>query len=278
MGHRVLGMSLFTVGELNQARQHLQSALELYDTPRHAPLALVFSQDLKATAQVYLGLNLVLLGDVDTGLTCGRAALAHAEQLRHPHSVCYVLPFLAGAHLVSGMPRAAYPIAERTMALSAEYGFPQWVAGGLMLRGWARLELGEVESGLEDIRGSIGGLEATGTLVWMQFARFLLARGLAMAEELCAATELADRILAEIGATGGRWYESEVHRLKGDLLGAMGHPHAEVEASYKTASSVAVLQGARLWQRRADDALALLRRLHERTPEPNVRPASRRQS
>ncbi len=55
MGHRVLGMSLFVIGELQDAKLELESAIELYDAGRHAPLALVFSQDFQATAQAYLG-------------------------------------------------------------------------------------------------------------------------------------------------------------------------------------------------------------------------------
>ena len=275
MGHRVLGMSLFAIGELAEARRHLEAALALYEAPLHAPLALVFSHDFKATAEVYLGLTMVLQGDVEAGLAHGRAALAYAEELRQPHSICYVLPFLAGALLVSGMPAAAEPIAERTIVLSAEYGFPQWVAGGLLLRGWARLELGQVESAIADIRSSISGLEASGTLVWMQFARFLLARGLAKAGQSDAALELVERILAEIRATGGRWYEAELHRLKGELLLAAGRPRAEVEACYEAAAAVAARQGSRLWQRRAAGNLATPQRLDAQPPAADDRPAQR---
>src|SRR5262249_4967672 len=78
MGHRALGMSLFVIGDLQAARDHLRSALALYDEDRHAPLAQVFSQDFKATAQIYLALTSVLVGDISGGLAHGRAALAHA--------------------------------------------------------------------------------------------------------------------------------------------------------------------------------------------------------
>jgi predicted ATPase len=248
MGHRVLGMSLFARGELAEARRHLEAAIALYDAPVHAPLALIYSHDFKATAEVYLGLVLALQGDVERGIAHGRAALAYAEELRQPHTICYVLPFLAGTLVVSGSPSAALPIAERTIALSAEYGFPQWVAGGLLLRGWARLELGQAESGIADIRSSISGLEASGTLVWMQFARFLLALGLAKSGETGAALELVERILVEIGAAGGRWYEAEAQRLRGELLLAAGRPRAEAEACFASAGAVTARQGSRLWR------------------------------
>jgi class 3 adenylate cyclase/predicted ATPase/DNA polymerase III delta prime subunit len=270
MGHRVLGMSLFVIGELAAAQEELRSVLALYDPSRHAPLSLVFSQDFKATAQAYLALASVVQGDISGGLANGRAALEHAERLRHPHSICYVLPFLAGAYLVAGSPEEAYPVTERTIALSSEYGFPQWSAGGLMLRGWAQLDLGKLDDGLADIRSSIDALEATGTLIWVQFARFLFAQALAKAGQTRLATELVDRILLELGGTSGRWYEAELHRLKGDLLLGLGRAKA-AEASYEAAIAVAKRQGARLWELRATNALGAMLRDHVRASELHAR-------
>jgi class 3 adenylate cyclase/predicted ATPase len=271
MGHRVLGMSLFVIGELRDAKLELENAIELYDADRHASLALVFSQDFKATAQAYLGLTLVLMGEIEAGLNYGRSAVAYAEQLRHPHSVCYVLPFLAGAYLVAGLPKEGHAVAERTILLSAEYGFPQWFAGGLMLRGWARGESGDVEAGLADIRASIGALEQTGTLIWMQFARFLLAKALAKAGQFGDAMEIIENITAEISATSGRWYEAEVLRLRGDLLAGVGGSLNEAEKSYEAAIAVAIRQGARLWQLRATNSLAALLRGRGREAELRAR-------
>jgi predicted ATPase/class 3 adenylate cyclase len=260
MGHRVLGMSLFTLGQLTAAKTELEKALTLYDPAHHKSLALVFAQDFKATAQIYLGLTLLILGDVDGGLAHGEEALRYAEELRHPHSICYVLPFLAGAYLLAGKPEQAHAVAERAIDLSAEYGFPQWHAGGLLLRGWARIELGRAEQAIVDIRDSISGLEATGTLVWMQFARFLLARALAGARRPVEALQLAEQIAGEIVGTSGRWYEAEVHRLRGDMVLKVGGAKRDAEACYHAALATAQRQGAVLWQTSAVTALDMLRR------------------
>jgi hypothetical protein len=73
MGHRILGMSLFVLGELTASKQELQKAIALYDPAVHAPMAVIFSQDFKATAQAYLGLATVLSGDAESA---GAAASA----------------------------------------------------------------------------------------------------------------------------------------------------------------------------------------------------------
>jgi len=137
MGHRALGQALFLIGELAPARDHLSSSLKLYDAARHGSLAPLFSQ-------TYLALASTLLGDIDRGLAFGQDAVRLAEQLRHPHSLCNALAFLAGAHVLCGDAEAAYSVAERTVLLASEYAFPLWLAGGQMLRGWASSDLGHV--------------------------------------------------------------------------------------------------------------------------------------
>jgi class 3 adenylate cyclase/tetratricopeptide (TPR) repeat protein len=253
MGHRALGMSLFMIGELTDARRELRKAIELYDPSHHASLALVFSQDFKATAQAYLSLASVIQGDVQDGIANGEQAVAYAESLRHPHTICYVLPFLAGSYVIARTPQAAYRTAERAIALSNEYGFPLWAAGGLLLRGWARLELEEVEQGLSDVRRSLDALNATGTLVWAQFARFLMAQAFAKAGDKESALSYLKEVFADLGS--GRWYEAESCRLKGELLFARGDLEA-AKASLERAITVAEYQQARTWKARATCSLA----------------------
>jgi class 3 adenylate cyclase/predicted ATPase len=263
MGHRALGQALFLIGELAAARDHLINSLELYDAARHGSLAPIFSQ-------TYLALACVVLGDTDRGLAYGRDAVQLAEQRRHPHSICNALAFLAGAHVLCGDAEAAYPVAERTILLASEYAFPLWLAGGQMLRGWARCNLGDVEQGLPEIRKSVRALEATGAVIWVQFARCLLAQAFAKAEQLTDAMKLVDQILLMVAGTSGRWYEAELHRLKGDLLIHGGDSTAAAEACYERAIAVAARQGAHLWHLRASNALASLRG-PQRTPEEHAR-------
>jgi predicted ATPase len=120
------------------------------------------------------------------------------------------------------------------------------LAGGQMLRGWARCNLEDVEQGLAEIRQSVKALEATGALIWVQFARYLLAQALAKAEQLTDAMKLVDQTLMMVAGTSGRWYEAELHRLKGDLLLHGGDSTAAAEACYERAIAVAARQGARL--------------------------------
>ncbi|HEY6903651.1 MAG TPA: adenylate/guanylate cyclase domain-containing protein [Candidatus Acidoferrales bacterium] len=260
MGHRALGQALFLIGELTPARSHLSSSLKFCDATRRGSLG-------PLSSQTYLALACTLLGDIESGLAFGQDAVRLAEQQRHPHNLCNALAFLAGAHVLRGDPAAAYSVAERTVGMASEYAFPLWLAGGRMLRGWASCNLGNVEEGLPELRKSVKALEATGALIWVQFARYLLAQALAKAEQLADAMKLVDQTLLTVAATSGRWYEAELHRLKGDLLVSGGGSPAAAEVCYQRAIVVAARQGARLWQLRASNALAGLWRTQSKIPE-----------
>jgi predicted ATPase len=126
------------------------------------------------------------------------------------------------------------------------------------LRGWAHLDLGQLESGLADVRNSISELQKTGTLIWMQFSHYLLARALAANGQLQEASDIIERLLGEFEASGGRWYEAEVRRLRGDILRLERKPLSEVAACYDGAVAVARRQGAKMWELKAMQSLAAL--------------------
>ncbi len=249
VGHRALGQTLFLIGELAAARDHLSASLALYDEKNHGSLTPIVSQ-------TYLTLASTLLGDIDRGLAFGQDAVRLAEQQRHPHSLCNALAFLAGAHVLCGDSQAAHPVAERAVRLASEYAFPLWLAGGRMLRGWASCDRGNAEEGILELRKSVKALEATGALIWVQFARYLLAQALAKTEQFVDAMKIVDQTLLTVAGTSGRWYEAELHRLKGDLLARSGGALTAAESCYQRAIVVAARQGARLWQLRASNALA----------------------
>jgi hypothetical protein len=93
----------------------------------------------------------------------------------------------------------------------------------------------------------------------MQFAHYLLARALVADHQWAKALEIVDRVSAEIRAAGGRWYEAEVTRLRGDILRGQHKPVSEIEACYESAIVTARRQGARMWELKARESLDALR-------------------
>jgi predicted ATPase len=78
-----------------------------------------------------------------------------------------------------------------------------------------------------------------------------------VAGTLAAVAEALAEALATRNRTGERFYEAEVHRLKGELLLMQGN-EAEAEASLHKAIEVARQQQAKSWELRAAMSLSRL--------------------
>jgi hypothetical protein len=71
------------------------------------------------------------------------------------------------------------------------------------------------------------------------------------------ALTVIDSALAEVAVTGVQLYEAELHRLRGDMLAALGPDRVvEARAAFERAREVARAQGAQLFEHRAEAALS----------------------
>jgi predicted ATPase len=143
------------------------------------------------------------------------------------------------------------------LAISAEQGYPLWLAFANAMRGWSLTALGQPTEGLKVLQDGIGGTRATGARLWLSFFLTLLADAYAMAglprdglKPLAEAAEL-------MGTTQERWAEAETHRLRGRLMQSLGDD-ARSEDCYRHALDVARRQSAKFWELRVANDLARL--------------------
>src|SRR5262249_46222960 len=202
--------------EVSSARVELQNAIERYDRRRQGPLTGIFSHDAKVTARPYMALAAVLQFDFGDALKNGEDAVAHAEQLHHPHTNCFGLALLAAVHLLRRNPRDAVPVVERYTSLAQEHGFTQWIAASHIDTGWIHLEVGEARQAVADLRRAIETMEETGALTWVRFTRCLLGTALLEAGECDEAFDVINHEMLKLPGASGCWYEAELHRVKGN--------------------------------------------------------------
>jgi predicted ATPase len=86
----------------------------------------------------------------------------------------------------------------------------------------------------------------------------MLAETYGVAGQPAAGLPVLDRAEAAAGRTGVRWYDAEIHRLRGELLNERGADPDEVEAHYRQAIQVARQQEAKSWELRAVMSLCRL--------------------
>jgi predicted ATPase/tRNA A-37 threonylcarbamoyl transferase component Bud32 len=254
-GHAIW-TGLVAEGELLTARARLQEGLSLYDPKLHGSQAYSYGgHDPGVCCLAFFGLVLWALGYPEQALTKLREALALAREFSHPFSIGQAQLYTAMLHQLRREAPAAREHAQRTITLTRDQVFPQFLSYGNVLHGWARGELNDTDEGLVEIRDGLATARAIEN-------RFLLPHWLALSADLSRKAGLtndglaaADEGLREARSRGQGFSESELHRLKGELL-LLRRERDEAEACFHEAIDVARRYSARSFELRASMSLA----------------------
>ena len=140
-----------------------------------------------------------------------------------------------------------------------EYGFELPYAGVYAGVAWALAQSGEIDAARGHLRE--GAAVSRSLHTRMGLSQLFATVAEVELEQGCAKRGLAtiDEALAFVEETGERFWEAEIHRLKGELLLLAGEG-ARVEACFQTALDVARRQGALSLELRAATSLARLRK------------------
>jgi tetratricopeptide (TPR) repeat protein len=174
--HMVLGNAWFFLGELAEARAHLEQSLTLYDPQQHQHRSfLQAGEDLHVFCLARLANILWYLGYPDQALRRGREALARARERSSPYSLAVTLTFVAGLHQRRREAHRAHELVEAAVALASEQGFAYWLAQAASLRGWALVAQGQGEVGIGLIRQGLTAERATRAETGQPYRLALLA-------------------------------------------------------------------------------------------------------
>jgi len=277
VSHQALGTSAYWLGELAQARIHLEQGIALYDPKQHRALAFGTIQNPGVACLAFAGRVLWSMGFADQALQRSDEALILAPKLAHPFSLVYALGCAAVLHQLRREWPAAQERAEATIALAREQGFTLWLAMGTILHGWALALQDQPAQGMALLRQGLAAYRATGTALAQSYWLALLAEAYLNGGQAEEGLRVITEALAAAHDSGERCYEAELYRLQGELLLARpAEPHAEAEACFCQALAVARRQQAkalelrvamslgRLWQDQGkrDEAGQLLRQTY----------------
>src|SRR3972149_10905077 len=121
-----------------------------------------------------------------------------------------------------------------------------------MVRGWAACACGRLEEGIEELRRSLSVWSATGSEIATPVWAALLAEALGKAGEIEEGLSWLSDALARVETHGERWYEAEIHRIKGELLLRKTPPgEQEADACFRKSIEVARRQRAKVLELRA---------------------------
>jgi predicted ATPase len=271
MGHRGMGVTQFSLGEFLPARVNLEQALALFDAAQHRSLAFRFAHDPQITSQAVLSLVLWLLGYPEQAGRLSHESLTNERALEHIFTQAYALYFSSMLAAFGHQVEAVEQHAQALSAISQEQGLAPWLPYATALGGWTQTLRGDGAQGLPLIAKGMADIQSMG-VGWLR-SFVLTLRAEAFAEDGRAPEGLLvlDETLALVDATGERFWEAEVYRLKGKLIlhAECGVQNAERIAAecFQKARGVAQRQQAKSLELRAAISLSRLRQVQGKKEE-----------
>jgi class 3 adenylate cyclase/predicted ATPase/energy-coupling factor transporter ATP-binding protein EcfA2 len=257
--HRALGTTLMWLGAAAEAHTHFTQGIALYHPQQHRAAVLLYGLDFGVMCHSHAAWALWFLGYPDQGLARNQEAVMLAQQVAHAYSLGFALGWAAIFHQLRREERWTQERAEALISLATDQGFAQWMANGSILRGWALAHQGQAQEGIAQIHQSLGAHRATVAAIAGSYFLALLAEAYGMQGEPEAGLTVLTEALTRAETIGERWYEAELHRLKGVLLLQQNSDNqVEAESCFHHALDLARNQQAKSLELRAATSLARL--------------------
>jgi DNA-binding SARP family transcriptional activator/predicted ATPase len=196
------------------------------------------------------------LGHPDTALASASHALEQARQLQQPFSQAIAATYLALLQQLRADGATFRRQAKEALDLSSDFKavyYRSWAA--ILVAYGDTLDRPEA-TGLARLRSAIASFQATGARLRLPYYLALLADAHLRAVEADAGLAVVEEALSLGRETNERWWDAELHRLRGELLLAGGSEAAEAEAALTRALEVARGQRTKSLELRAARALA----------------------
>jgi predicted ATPase len=216
--HVALGSTLLHLGELVSARTHFEQGLSLYDPHQGRSRAFSRGTEPGVVCLSRMAWTLWTLGYPDQALIKSQEAHSLALESVHVYSLVFALYFAALLHQWRREIEAALEKAEAAISLSSQHGFNLWLEGGMFIRGWALVEQGSVEEGIEHLRRSMTAWQAMGVELGKSTRLGHLAEAYRKKGHAETGLHILTDALTIVCKTAEHHCESELYRLKGELL------------------------------------------------------------
>ena len=267
--HNSAGMCAFYSGELVGALAHFDRASAIYDPEQHSPSRLrgfSVDHDPGVSCASHTGLTLMLLGHQDRAAKRMTEALAYARAIDHPLSLAMAYNFAATFYYFRREPEIVEELEEVRGHYARKYDFDLFLMLGEFSRGWLLAEQGRLEEGAERIQQGLAVYQAIGAELGRPTFLGILADVLGRLGRTDEALAVVADAIELAGRTGLRYWDAELHRLKGSLL-VQGGADSDAESCFHEALAIARRQEAKALELRAAMSLARLWRDRRRVAD-----------
>jgi len=268
--HHAMWATSFWLGELGAAEHHIACGISLYDRDQHRSLAFLYGgHDAGVCCRQFSVWTQWTMGRPNKAAAEQQAAVTLAEQLTHPPSLAQAFTWSCALSYFERDAQAAGQMARRLIDLSTEHDLPPWRVAGTLFDGWSRAEAGDRMAGIVQIREALVAAKTTGTLMPIEPLYLMVHADACLKHSLIEeGLHAADDALAMMEASGQRTWQSNLRRLRGELLLLQGRAsQEEAERCFRHALEIARRQREQAWELRAAASLGRLLGLQGRRDE-----------
>jgi predicted ATPase len=259
MGHRLVGASLETTGDVTESLVHLDRSVALYDPAEHRTLTTHFGQDILVSALAYRSVALWMYGRPDAALADAERALNEARDIGQAATLLFALSLTGLTKILSGHDKAALAQSEEQETVGDEKDAVLRRAQGKIQQGCVYSFVGKVSNAVEMITSGLVEFRSTGATYFVPFYLSCLARAHADLGQFDASRRAVAEAMAALEASGERWWEPELHRVAGEIALMLPSPDiAKAEGDFSRALLLAQKQQAKSWELRAAMSMARL--------------------
>jgi predicted ATPase/DNA-binding winged helix-turn-helix (wHTH) protein len=260
--HLALGNSSALLGILVPGRIQFEQALQLYDPKQHRSHISLYGLDPAVFCLARISWLLWHLGFPDQALQRIEETINLAKEVRHPQSLAVALLHASDIQYFRHEWRSAQLSAEEVAKLCAEHGFAGLLGQADTHAGQAVARRGYPEEGMAQVQKGLNAMQAAGGVLFQAYFLGSLARACGAAGRSGDGLKAVAEAHTIISKTGERLYESELWRLKGELLVQVNRLDLgdEAEECFLKAIEISRQQEAKAWELRSTTSLARLLR------------------
>ncbi len=256
VAHFPVGLSLMSLGRLQDAALHFEKAADFYKQFPSDQTRLRYGIDMGAGVYPYFAWTLWTLGYPAASLRQLDGLVARVERLNHPFTMARCLFWCFNVLAARRDWPAAYQAADQAVRICDEHGFAMTSPLCRIGRGAALAALDPGAQTIVEMRDGLAGYKRVGGRVQLPNLLGLFAQTLMLSKEWGAAESALCEASAVIDETGERHLAAEVDRMKGELMVRSGR--GDPEPHYLAAVNIARGQDARMLELRAARELARL--------------------
>ncbi|MGP0093096.1 MAG: ATP-binding protein [Xanthobacteraceae bacterium] len=215
VGHRLVGTSLLTSGEIRGAHAQLERALALYDAGIDQTTD--YGTDIRVMTLSHLCITSWLLGKITVAAGHAERAMSYALEVGHAHTLGYAFTHLSMFYTLERDVDRVEKLARRVLIAATERELPFWAMVARIFIGWCETQSDRVAQGIETLVGQREPLRQANFVYWMPTYLCWLGEAYSRAGDLVEAKPCLAQARDMIGSGGERWYEPECWRIEGRL-------------------------------------------------------------